>query len=109
VADQLRERFPKVARLMADAEDDVLAHMAIPLEHWCKLHCTNPLERVNGEIKRRTDVIGILPNDPALYRLVGALLLKQSDEWALQRRYMSLEALTGDGDNPVASLSAVTV
>jgi putative transposase len=109
VADQLRERFPKIARVMDDAEDDVLAHMAFPREHWCKIHSTNPLERLNGEIKRRTDVVGIFPNEAAIYRLVGALLLEQNDEWALQRRYMSLETLAGVGDNPIVSLSAVTV
>ena len=91
VTDQLRERFPKIARLMDDAEDDVLAHMAFPREHWAKIHSTNPLERLNGEIKRRTGVVGIFPNEPAIYRLVGALLLEQNDEWALQRRYMTLE------------------
>jgi putative transposase len=109
VTDQLRERFPKIARVMDDAEDDVLAHMAFPREHWAKIHSTNPLERLNGEIKRRTDVVGIFPNEAAIYRLVGALLLEQNDEWALQRRYMTLETLAGVGDNPVVSLSAVTV
>lgn len=109
VADQLRERLPKIARLMDDAEDDVLAHMGFPREHWAKIHSTNPLERLNGEIKRRTDVVGIFPNEAAIYRLVGALLLEQNDEWALQRRYMTLETLAGVGDNPVVSLSAVTV
>ena len=85
VADQLRERFPKIARVMDDAEDDVLAHMAFPREHRSKIYSTNPLERLNGEIKRRTDVVGIFPNEAAIYRLVGALLLEQNDEWALQR------------------------
>ena len=109
VADQLRERLPKIARLMDDAEDDVLAYMGFPREHWAKIHSTNPLERLNGEIKRRTDVVGIFPNEAAIYRLVGALLLEQNDEWALQRRYMTLETLAEVGDNPVVSLSAVTV
>jgi transposase-like protein len=107
VADQLRERFPKIARLMDEAEDDVLAHMSFPKEHRTKIHSTNPLERLNGEIKRRTDVVGIFPNEAAIYRLVGALLLEQSDEWALQRRYMTLETLAEVGDNPNVSLSAV--
>ena len=109
VADQLRERFPKIAKLMDEAEDDVLAHMGFPRGHWAKIHSTNPLERLNGEIKRRTDVVGIFPNEAAIYRLVGALLLEHNDEWALQRRYMTLEALAEVGDNPIVSLSAVTV
>ena len=107
VADQLRERFPKIARLMDEAEDDVLAHMSFPKEHRTKIHSTNPLERLNGEIKRRTDVVGIFPNEAAIYRLVGALLLEQNDEWALQRRYMTLETLAEVGVNPTVSLSAV--
>jgi transposase-like protein len=107
VADQLRERFPKLARLMDEAKEDVLAHMTFPKEHRTKIHSTNPLERLNGEIKRRTDVVGIFPNESAIYRLVGALLLEQNDEWALQRRYMTLETLAEVGDNPNVSLSAV--
>ena len=109
VTDQLRERFPKIARVMDDAEDDVLAHMSFPKEHRSKIYSTNPLERLNGEIKRRTDVVGIFPNEAAIYRLAGALLLEQNDEWALQRRYMTLETLAEVGDNPTISLSAVTV
>ncbi len=109
VMEQLRERFPKINRLMDDAEDDVLAHMSFPKEHRSKIYSTNPLERLNGEIKRRTDVVGIFPNEAAIYPLVGALLLEQNDEWALQRRYMTLETLAVVGDNPTISLSAVTV
>lgn len=109
VTDQLRERFPKIARVMDDAEEDVLAHMSFPREHRSKIHSTNPIERLNAEIKRRTDVVGIFPNEAAIYRLVGALLLEQNDEWALQRRYMTLETLAEVGDNPTISLSAVTV
>ena len=108
VTDQLRERFPKIARLMDDAEENVLAHTGFPKEHRSKIYSTNPLERLNAEIKRRTDVVGIFPNEAAIYRLVGALLLEQNDEWALQRRYMTLEALAEVGDNPNISLSAVT-
>ena len=107
VADQLRSRFPKIAKLMDEAEDDVLAHMSFPKEHRTKIHSTNPLERLNGEIKRRTEVVGIFPNEAAIYRLVGALLLEQNDEWALQRRYMTLETLAELGDNPNISLPAV--
>ena len=108
VTDQLRERFPKIARLMDDAEENVLAHTGFPKEHRSKIYSTNPLERLNAEIKRRTDVVGIFPNEAAIYRLVGALVLEQNDEWALQRRYMTLEALAEVGDNPNISLSAVT-
>jgi transposase-like protein len=90
IADQLRPRVPKLAALMDEAEEDVLAFMAYPREHRAKICSTNPLERVNGEIKRRTDVVGIFPNEAAITRLVGAILLEQSDEWAIGRRYMSL-------------------
>jgi putative transposase len=90
VADRLRERFPKLGLLMDEAEDDCLAHMGFHKDHWPQLHSTNPLERLNGEIKRRTDVVAIFPNEAAIVRLVGALLWKQNDEWAVQRRYMSL-------------------
>jgi transposase-like protein len=107
VADTLRERFPKLAELMEDAREDVLAYMAFPREHWPQIASTNPLERLNGEIKRRADVIGIFPNDRSVVRLVGALMLEQSDEWAVTRRYMSLESLTALSDDPVLRLSAV--
>jgi transposase-like protein len=99
VADRLRERFRKLAELMDEAEDDVLAHMAFPKHHWRQLHSTNPLERLNGEIKRRTDVVAIFPNEDAIVRLVGALLLEQNDEWAVTRRYMTLETLDGLSDD----------
>ena len=94
---------------MDDAEDDVLAHMGFPKEHRSNIYSTNPLERLNGDIKRRTDVVGIFPNEAAVYRLVGALLLEQNDEWALQRRYMTLETLAEVVDNPTISVSAATV
>ena len=103
VADRLRERFPKLGALMDEAENDVLAHLAFPKEHWQQLHSTNPLERLNGEIKRRTDVVAIFPNEAAIVRLVGALLLEQNDEWAASRaRYMSLEKLSQISDDPQA-------
>ena len=93
VADQLRPRVPKLAALMDEAEADVLAFMAFPKEQRITIHSTNPLERLNGEIKRRTDVVRIFPNQAAIVRLVAAILLEQNDEWAVQRRYMSLETL----------------
>jgi putative transposase len=107
VADALRERFPKLAELMDGARDDVLAYMTFPREHWPQIASTNPLERLNGEIKRRADVVGIFPNDRSVIRLVGALMLEQCDEWAVTRRYMSLESLGSLSDDPVRRLSAV--
>ena len=107
VADQLRPKFPKLSELMDAAEVDVLAFMNFPKAHRIQLHSTNPLERLNAEIKRRTDVVGIFPNEAAITRLVGALLLEQNDEWQLQRRYMPLEPLRALVDNQPARLSAV--
>ena len=105
VADQLRTKLPKLAALMDDAETDVLAYMTFPVQHRAKLHSTNPLERLNGEIKRRTEVVGIFHNEAAITRLVGAILLEQNDEWAVQRaRYMTLETMTTMGDDPAVSL-----
>jgi len=107
VADQLRSKFPKLAAMLDRSEADVLAFMSFPKAHHKQIHSTNPLERLNAEIKRRTNVVGIFPNEAAITRLVGALLLEQSDEWSLQRRYMQLEGLQALADNQTARLSAV--
>ena len=107
VADQLKPKAPKLAALMDEAQHDVLAYMSFPREHRQKLHSTNPLERLNGEIKRRTNVVGIFPNEDAITRLVGAILLEQNDEWAVSRRYMTLESIAQTSDNLTLKLSTV--
>lgn len=108
VADQIRPKVPKLATIMDEAEDDVLAYMTFPKEHRAKLHSTNPIERLNGEIKRRTEVVGIFPNDEAIVRLVGALLMEANDEWTVQRgRYLTLETMAQMSDDPQISLPAV--
>ncbi|HEX6014936.1 MAG TPA: IS256 family transposase [Geminicoccaceae bacterium] len=105
VADQLRPTLPKLAKLMDESETDVLAYMAFPPAHRTKLHSINPLERLNGEIKRRTDVAGIFPNEEAITRWVGAILLEQNDEGAVQRaRYMTLETIAPLGQDAGVSL-----
>ena len=107
VADQLRPKAPKLAALMDEAEHDVLAYMSFPREHRQKLHSTNPIERLHAEIKRRTNVVGIFPNEGAITRLVGAVLLEQNDEWAVARRYMTLESIAPVSDNLTLKLPAV--
>lgn len=107
VADQLRAKFPKLAVMMDDAESEVLTFMSFPRAHRTQIHSTNPLERLNAEVKRRTNVVGIFPNNRAIVRLVRAIMLEQNDEWALQRRYMQLEELQSLSDNQSARPSAV--
>jgi transposase-like protein len=108
VADQLRPKLPKLATMLDASEEDVLAYMTFPKEHRVKIHSTNPIERLNGEIKRRTDVVGIFPNEASITRLIGAILLEANDEWAVQRaRYMTLESISTLGDDPAVMLPAV--
>jgi putative transposase len=110
VADQLRPKLPKLSTFMDAAETDVLAYMSFPPDHWTKLHSTNGLERLNGEIKRRTEVVGIFPNEAAITRLVGAILLEQNDEWAVQRaRYMTLETMTALSDDAAVGLPSLAI
>jgi putative transposase len=106
VTDQLQAKFPKLATMMIDTEHEVLAFLDFPKEHRVKIHSTNVLERLNGEIKRRANVVGIFPNEGAVRRLVGALLMEQNDEYAIQNRYMSLESLATMSENPAIRLPA---
>ncbi|MFT3719636.1 transposase [Pseudorhodoferax sp.] len=107
VAEQLSGKFPKLAALMDEAENDVLAFMTFPRAHWTQIYSTNPLERLNAQIKRRTNVVGIFPNDASIVRLVGAMMLEQNDEWSLNRRYIQLEGLQTLSDTAPTRLSAV--
>ena len=93
VADQLRSHFPKAAELMDPAEADVLAHLQFPAAHRLKIHSTNPLERLNKEVKRRANVVGIFPNEASIRRLIGAVLMEQNEEWLLQQRYLPQHTL----------------
>ena len=107
VVNQMKPGLPKLAAFMDEAEDDVLAYMDFPPVHWAKLHSTNPIERLNSEIKRRTNVVGIFPNEEAIIRLVGAILLEQNDEWAVQRaRYMTLETIAPLSNTQMVRLAA---
>jgi len=93
-ADQLHNRWPKLKIFVDDSLDDVLAYLSFPAQHRTKLHSTNPLERLNKEIKRRADVVGIFPNEDSIKRLIGAVLLEANDDWQLQHRYMQIEGMT---------------
>ena len=100
VADQLRPRFPKAAELMDQAETDVLAHLNFPAAHRVKIHSTNTLERLNKEVKRRANGVGIFPNEASIRRLIGAVLMEQNEEWQLQHRYLPQHTMA---DNPAAT------
>jgi putative transposase len=93
VVQALRGRWPQAAQVLSEAEDDVLAYMAFPREHWTRIYSTNVLERLNKEVKRRSDVVGVFPDVPSVLRLVGAILMEIDDEWQIERRYFSQESM----------------
>ena len=111
VADTLEARFPKAAVSMRDAKLDVLAFYQFPIAHWREIWSNNPLERLNKEIKRRTNVVGIFPNDQAVIRLVGAVLADQHDDWIIARRYLtdtSLAELDTTRDTDTSPATGIT-
>src|SRR3954454_19213160 len=95
LGEQLHNRWPKLKGFIDPTSEDVLAYLSFPAQHRAKLHSTNPLERLNKEIKRRADVVGIFPNTESIQRLIGAVLLEANDEWQLQHRYMQVEGMAG--------------
>ena len=109
VVQQLEGPAPKVARLLEGAEEDLLGFYDFPKEHWAKLRSTNPLERLNREIGRRSDVVGIYPNDAALIRLAGMVLLEQNDEWLIGRRYLSETSMRLVKNRPAPASEATPV
>ena len=108
VAEQLRPRWPKLADLMDDSEYDVLAYMSFPRQHRTKLHSTNPIERLNKEVKRRADVVGIFPNEASIMRLIGAVLFEQNDEWQTASRYMMVEAFAQIDKEEIDPILSIT-
>lgn len=93
VVKALEVRWPKAARVLTDAEDDILAYMVFPPDHWTRLYSTNLLERLNREVKRRTDIVGIFPDQDSVLRLVGSVLIEIDDEWQIERRYFSQDSM----------------
>ena len=108
VADQIRPKVPKLATLMDDAEHDVLAYMSFPRQHRTKLHSTNPIERLNKEVKRRSDVVGIFPNEASIMRLIGAVLFEANDEWQTSSRYMMVEAFAEIDKEEIDPILSIT-
>ena len=108
VADQIRPKVPKLAVVLDEAEEDMLVCMTFPKSHWARLHNTNPIEGLNGEIKRRAEIVGVFSGEATIIRLIRAILLEQNDERAIQRvRYMTLETIAPLGDDPHIMLPVV--
>lgn len=108
VCESLNSRIPAVVKLLEEAGTDILSHMSFPPEHWRQLHSTNPLERINREVKRRSNVAGIFPNREAVVRLAGALLMEQQDEWEAARRCFPMESMRKVPGDPVQAPELTT-